>query len=135
MATVNPPATTTPVGGSTLNGSSAVTNPKATLDKDGFLKMLVAQLSHQDPTAPMDAADSMQQMSSFTMVEQITNLAAQNEKSAAVNLIGRTVTYKDDDEVEHTGTVEKVATGKDGKATLTIAGEPGVDPTSITQVA
>ena len=65
----------------------------------------------------------------------ITNLASQNEKSAAVSLIGRTVTYTDEDAVEHTGTVEKVATGKDGKATLTIAGTAGVDPTSITQVA
>ena len=102
---------------------------------DMFLTLLTTQLKNQDPTAPMDAADSMQQMSSFTMVEQITNLAAQNQKADAVNLIGRTVTYKDADDVEHTGTVEKVATAKDGTATLTVAGEPGIDPTSITQVA
>jgi flagellar basal-body rod modification protein FlgD len=133
MPTINP--NTTSVAPQDINSLDKVRKTSSTLDKDGFLKMLVAQLSHQDPTAPMDAADSMQQMSSFTMVEQITNLASQNEKSAAVGLIGRTVTYKDDDEVEHTGTVEKVATGKDGKATLTIAGEPGVDPASITQVA
>jgi flagellar basal-body rod modification protein FlgD len=133
MATIDP--NSNQIAPPEINSLDKVRKVSSTLDKDGFLKMLVAQLSHQDPTAPMDAADSMQQMSSFTMVEQITNLAAQNQKADAVNLIGRTVTYKDDDDVEHTGTVEKVATAKDGTATLTVAGEAGVDPSSITQVA
>ena len=55
--------------------------------------------------------------------------------SNAVGLIGRTVTYIDADKVEQTGTVERVATAKDGTTTLTIAGKSGIDPTSITQVA
>jgi flagellar basal-body rod modification protein FlgD len=133
MATIDP--NSNQITPPEINSLDKVRKVSSTLDKDGFLKMLVAQLSHQDPTAPMDAADSMQQMSSFTMVEQITNLAAQNQKADAVNLIGRTVTYKDADDVEHTGAVEKVATAKDGTATLTVAGEAGVDPSSITQVA
>ena len=90
----------------------------------------------------MDTADSMQQMASFSMVEQITNMASQNTKiaeslntSSAVSLIGRTVTYIGADKVEQTGTVERVATGKDGNSSLTVAGTAGIDPTSITQVA
>jgi flagellar hook assembly protein FlgD len=73
-------------------------------------------------------------MASFSMVEQITNMANQNAKSSTVNLIGRTVTYLDADKVEQTGKVESVVS-RDGKNTLTIAGKAGIDPTSITTVA
>jgi flagellar basal-body rod modification protein FlgD len=125
-----------------LNSLGTPASNKTTIDKDGFLKMFVAQLQNQDPTNGMNATESVQQMTSFSMVEQITNMALQNTKIAqsmtnanAVGLIGRTVTYVDADKVEQTGTVESVATAKDGTTTLTIAGQSGIDPTSITQVA
>src|SRR3954454_10108210 len=137
--TVIPPQTTT-TGPQT--GSTTASNPKATLDKDGFLKMFIAQLQHQDPSSPMDTNDSMAQMSSFSMVEQITNMASTNAKianslnpSSAVSLIGKTVSYIDSDKAVQPGTVERVATSKDGVSTLTVAGKPGVDPQSITEVA
>src|SRR3712207_4738383 len=124
--TAIPPQTTTTGAHS---GSTSVSNPKATLDKDGFLKLFVAQLQHQDPTSPMDTNDSMQQMSSFSMVEQITNMASSNTKiaaslttSSAVGLIGRTVTYTGADKQPVTGKVERVATSKDGVATITVGG-------------
>src|SRR3954447_10930611 len=78
-----------------MSGSTNVQNEKAMLDKDGFLKMLVAQMTQQDPTSPMDAAQQTQQMASFTMVEQITNMASENAKTAAVGMIGHTVKYLD----------------------------------------
>ena len=69
----------------------------------------------------MDTNDSMAQMASFSMVEQITNMASTNAKianslntSSAVSLIGKTVTYIDADKAVKTGTVERVATSKDG---------------------
>ena len=127
---------------SVLSGSTSASNPKAALDKDGFLKLFVAQLQHQDPTSPMDTNDSMQQMSSFSMVEQITNMASTNTKiaaslntSSAVGLIGRTVTYMDSNDQLHSGKVEKVATSKDGVSTITVGGLAGVDPSTITEVA
>ena len=141
MATT-PPVTTTPVGSGTLTGTSAVANPNATLDKDGFLKLFVAQLSHQDPSNPMDSGESMAQMAQFTMTEQMTNMASTNTKiaaqlstSSAVGLIGRTVSYIDADGAMQTGKVERVATSKDGQASLTIAGKAGIDPSSISEVS
>src|SRR4051812_45272399 len=141
MATT-PPVTTTPVGASALRGSTAVANKDATLDKDGFLKLFVAQLQHQDPSQPMDANESTQQMATFTQLEQMTNLATTNatiakqmQTSSAVGLIGRTVTYIDADGAQQTGKVERVATSKDGQASLTIAGQAGIDPSSISEVA
>ncbi len=111
------------------------------LGKDDFLKLFVAQLQHQDPMNPMENADFMGQMASFSTLEQISKMAAANEQLAsqssltgAVNLLGRTVTYTGADKVTKTGPVEQVAT-VDGKTVLTVAGLSGVDPTSITQIA
>jgi flagellar basal-body rod modification protein FlgD len=128
--------------GKTQAGSTDVANKNASLDKDGFLRLFVAQLQHQDPSSPMDSNESMQQMASFSMVEQITNMASTNQQiasalntSSAVGLIGRTVTYIGADGVQQTGKVERVATSTDGKASLTVAGKAGIDPSSISEVA
>jgi flagellar basal-body rod modification protein FlgD len=111
------------------------------MGKDDFLKLFVAQLQHQDPMNPMNDADMMGQMASFSTLEQITNMAVANQtiaanlsSSSAVSLIGRTVTWVDGQDLSHTGTVEKV-TVTDGKPSLTAAGTAGVDPSTITQVA
>jgi flagellar basal-body rod modification protein FlgD len=116
-------------------------NTGGTLGKDDFLKLFVAQLQHQDPMNPMQDSDFMGQMASFSSLEQITNLAVANERIAsslsstnAIGLIGRTVTYVDENDVVHTGKVEKVST-TDGKPFLTVDGTSGVDPATITQVA
>jgi flagellar basal-body rod modification protein FlgD len=135
-------ATSSMTGTTSTSKTTSVANPDATLDKDGFLRLFVAQLRHQDPTAPMDTGESMAQMAQFSMVEQITNMAGTNAKiatqlntSSAVGLIGRTVSYLDADGAVQTGKVERVATSKDGQASLTIAGRSGIDPSSISEVS
>ena len=65
----------------------------------------------------MDSGESMQQMTSFSMVEQMTNMAIRAPRSPSLNtpavgLIGRTVTYTDADKVDHTGKVESVTTAR-----------------------
>ena len=116
-------------------------NTGGVLGKDDFLKLFVTQLQHQDPMNPMQDSDFMGQMASFSSLEQITNLAAANERIAsslsstgAIGLLGRTVTYIDENDQVRTGTVEKVST-TDGKPFLTVDGTSGVDPATITQVA
>jgi flagellar basal-body rod modification protein FlgD len=111
------------------------------MGKDQFLKLFVAQLQHQDPMNPMNDSEFMGQMASFSTLEQVSNLAAANERvaanltsSSAIGLIGRTVSYVDENDEIHTGTVEKVTTAG-GKPSLTVAGVDGVDPSTITQVA
>jgi flagellar basal-body rod modification protein FlgD len=111
------------------------------LGKDDFLKMFVAQLQHQDPMNPMQDSDMMGQMASFSTLEQITNMAAANQNIAAslsstgaIGLIGRTVTYTDDNDQIHTGVVQKVTTAG-GTPSLTVDGVDGIDPATISQVA
>ena len=135
MSTVSPttPPASTP-------GTQAA-NAAATLGKDDFLKLLVAQLQHQDPMNPTDNNEFMSQMTSYSTLEQVTNMAGANAAMAAnlqlsqsVGLIGRTVTWTDADDVSHTGVVEKVS-HKDGLPVLTVSGTEGVDPSTITQIA
>jgi flagellar basal-body rod modification protein FlgD len=43
---------------------------KAKLDREAFLKLLVAQISNQDPLSPMQGTEFVTQLSQFSMVEQ-----------------------------------------------------------------
>jgi flagellar basal-body rod modification protein FlgD len=111
------------------------------LGKDQFLKLFVAQLQHQDPMNPMNDSEFMGQMASFSTLEQVSNLAAANERIAsnltstsAIGLIGRTVSYVDANDEIQTGKVDKVTTAG-GKPVLTVNGVDGIDPATITQVA
>jgi flagellar basal-body rod modification protein FlgD len=68
------------------------------MGKDEFLKILITQLSHQDPTQPMQDKEFIAQMAQFSSLEQMTNVsseiskvAALLEKGQAVSLLGRTV--------------------------------------------
>jgi flagellar basal-body rod modification protein FlgD len=81
----------------TLNeGKGAKVN--AALDKNDFLKILITQLSHQDPTQPMNDKEFVAQMAQFTSLEQITNMSNGLSKvadllsrSQAVSLLGTAV--------------------------------------------
>ena len=132
--------TSTKPGSSALNPLTAEDANKNQLGKDAFLKLLTTQLQHQDPLNPMEDSEFMGQMAQFSTLEQITNVAKANEQIAAslgssqsLALLGKTVTYVDDQEASHTGVVEKVVT-EDGVATLTIGSVAGIDPSTVTEV-
>src|SRR5690349_10805491 len=69
---------------STTGITNTYTNPvynmddksvSSSLDKNGFLKMLTAQMKNQDPTSGQDPNQYFQTISQMTTVEQLTNLA------------------------------------------------------------
>jgi flagellar basal-body rod modification protein FlgD len=136
MPTIPAPAPSTPT--QYTPGEKTAQNG---LGKDDFLKLFVAQLQHQDPMNPMADMDFMGQMASFSTLEQISNMATENARVAdslasnnAIGLIGRTVTWTDEDDELHTGVVEKVSTAG-GVPSLTVSGVEGVDLSTISQVA
>ncbi len=85
-----------------VNGRTA----KQELGKDDFLQLLIAQLSHQDPTAPMDDTQFIAQMAQFSSLEQMTNMSSGFTRLAnllgstdAANAVGRKVDVEDGDAV------------------------------------
>lgn len=50
------------------------------LGKDDFLKLLVTELSNQDPLSPMDNKDMITQMAQFSTVEQMNNMSSAMEQ-------------------------------------------------------
>jgi len=54
--------------------ASNIPEHKSSLDQDSFLKILVAQLTHQDPLSPMEDADMTSQLAQFSSLEQLTNI-------------------------------------------------------------
>jgi flagellar basal-body rod modification protein FlgD len=128
-------------GPSTPTMTSSSSNQAANgMGKDTFMKLLVAQMSNQNPMEPTDDKEMIAQMTQFSTLEQITNMATESTKSAtasqmsqAVNLLGRTVTYLDTDGNKQTGTVDQVSM-VNGAPNLTIGGKDGITTSQITQV-
>ena len=78
--------------------SSSANLQASSLGLQDFLKVLLTQLSYQDPLKPMDNQEFMAQIAQFTSVEQTQQLNTKietliNNQAAlqSVGLIGRTV--------------------------------------------
>jgi flagellar basal-body rod modification protein FlgD len=79
-------------------------------------------------------------MTQFSILEQLTNLGTsmqslgqQTSISTNVGLLGKTVSYSQDDGTTATGTVSQVAT-TGGKVSLTIGDVAGIDPSRVLEV-
>jgi flagellar basal-body rod modification protein FlgD len=78
-----------------LNNSRVASNE---LGKDEFLKILITQLTNQDPTEPMQDREFIAQMAQFSSLEQMTNMNAEFQRlggilqsGQAVGLLGKNV--------------------------------------------
>ncbi|GAA0461280.1 flagellar hook assembly protein FlgD [Alkalibacillus silvisoli] len=106
-------------------------NQNDELGRDAFLKILMTQLTNQDPLDPMDDKDFIAQMATFSQLEQTMNMAngfeqfMENQSYSNFlqysNLIGQAVNYGDfnedgDLEDELSAIVESVR--KDGEGII-----------------
>jgi len=67
------------------------------LDKDAFLKLLVAQMKYQDPLEPTSNTEFIAQYATFSQVEQMQNMAATMELSRASSMVGKLVEIQSTD--------------------------------------
>ena len=98
-----------------LNGGKGI---KTTLDKNDFLKILMTQLTHQDPTEPLKDKDFIAQMAQFSTLEQITNMNEEMSKvlslivrSQAFSMVGKMVEINSGDRTI-SGVIEEVTGGE-----------------------
>jgi len=110
------------------------TNPKGELGQEGFLQLMVAQLQEQNPMEPGNSNEYVNELATFTQLEQTTNLASSSELSGAVQLIGHEVSYTNSLGQPEKGTVEGVQRTSAG-VTVTIGGQTGIEMSKVTQVS
>ena len=119
------------------SSTSAVTNAtNDTLGKDAFLKLLIAELSNQDPLNPMEDREFISQMATFSSLEQMQNMnktletMAEANKFSAVSYVGKAVAFtkgEGEDAAQTVAVVRAVWFDKDGTILDTTEGEVPLD--------
>jgi len=132
-----------------ISGASAAAPPSEkdamAVEKEGFLKLLVAQLGNQDPMQPQDSEAYVQQLTQFSTLEQLMNLnkgvdnlamgQLSNNTQEAVRFVGRDVVAKGNTfNLDETGSASMRynAAREAEKVTLTIHSENGTAVRTVT---
>lgn len=104
------------------SSSGIVSNPNATLDKDAFLKLLLIELQHQDPTDPMDSDKMLTQTSQLSALEMQQNTNTTMQKMVeTMQLLSNS--FSTSMSTSALGAIGKMATVSDNKIKLTGADE------------
>jgi flagellar basal-body rod modification protein FlgD len=126
------------------SGNSVVTNGSGAfgqLKSEDFIKVMISELSHQDPFQPQDSSKLLEQFSSLRNIEsqlslqqQLESLVLQNSVSMAGGMIGRVVKGLDDNNSNIQGLVRSVRV-VDGKAMLELDSGKTLAMGRVTEIA
>lgn len=133
-----------------LSNKTAARKVGDNLGKDDFLKLLITQLQHQDPSSPMDNTQFIAQMATFSTLEQMVNIGSKidtlignNKQSGLLNyssFVGKEVTWhsldgtsKDTTVNQGTGVIESIQY-KDDKVTFILDDGTKLEPGNISEV-
>jgi flagellar basal-body rod modification protein FlgD len=122
--------------------STPSTTQAKPMGMEDFLKILLTQLTFQDPLKPMDNQEFMAQMAQFTSLEQtqqlndkMTTLIANQAALQSVGLIGRTVDISANGGSSITGSVTALSlTGDAPSLTLTTTSGTTLANVSLSQI-
>ncbi len=120
------------LGQAELNAASKQSQNKVQNDKEMFLKLLVAQLSHQDPLNPVEDKEFVAQLAQFTQleelqkinegVESVVKVSEKAQFNNAVSLMGTTVVAEGGVLIK--GKMEVPKYDKDGKVVVDSDNKP-----------
>jgi flagellar basal-body rod modification protein FlgD len=109
-------ASTVPTSGLQTGSTTPTNERKQSLDSEVFMKLLVTQLTNQDPSSPMDTNEMISQTTQLASMEQLTALAttttenfALSMRQTAAALMGQEAQYVDAAGVEKSGIVTAVS--------------------------
>lgn len=135
-----------PISGSPAPAAGLPATPqvdrKDQMNKDTFLKLLVAQMRYQDPANPADTNQMMAQTATFAQVEkleELTKLTATSlilqEQATAGAMVGRQVTYTDTNGASVTGVVSSVRLASGNSEAVAVVDGKDVQVGRITAVS
>jgi flagellar basal-body rod modification protein FlgD len=110
-------AITSATNAQTGTDNNSIPVPTQGLSQQDFLKLLVTQMTSQDPLKPTDSQDLLSQMTQFSTLNantalqtQIAQMQALNQFSEAGSLLGKQVTLQLDDSTTTQGVVSGIDT-------------------------
>ena len=110
---------------SPVNSATSTSQSAFGLDFQSLLKIILTQLTYQDPLKPVDNFQFVSQLAQFsqlqqsqTLNDQITNLIAAQSATQATSLLGRTIDFTASS-TTLSGTVKTVSFAS-GEPTVTI---------------
>ncbi|WP_169166386.1 flagellar hook capping FlgD N-terminal domain-containing protein [Cellulomonas taurus] len=123
-------------------GSTGATPKTASneLDRQAFLNLFVAQLKYQDPSSPMDTSAMMAQTTQLSTMESLEEMTATSRETfalqmrmSAADLVGKQVSWVDEDKKTQNGTVSGVSYS--GSVPVVLIGDKQISLNSISFVA
>lgn len=146
MTTIPASTPTIPIGTAaatavaTAGAAKSATVGSPTLDREAFLKLLVAQLKYQDPSKPMDSSEMISQSAQLSVVDKLESISSTLIESSSANrltlggaVIGKQVTYLDKDGATASALVTGVAF--DGATTVLKAGTTDIPLASVKSIS
>lgn len=141
MTTVNPLAST--------GGTSVLSTGSASFGNNQFLQLLTAQLRNQTPLEPVDNESFMNQMATYSSMQEQKDLNGNMLKlldyqgvlarvqglSQGSALLGKEVSYVDDQGQTQDGKVESVYVAESGDVRLKLAGGADINMRKVVGIS
>ena len=121
-------------------GAAAAAGGFGDLKSDDFIRIMLTELSNQDPFNPQDSSALLEQLSSLRNIEsqlalqeKLEDLVLQNQVSSAGGLIGKVVTGLDPNNTQTQGLVASVRV-QNGQVTLQLDNGRTLPMNRVTQI-